>query len=102
MISRFGRRPSNSVCASTIRPSKAQSGGRGHDLPLPPRDLADGRTPGDSTGPEGQEREYMTLKRRLIVLAMMVAIGVFFAGLTSARADSGDDGDDPTPTCTLP
>ena len=42
-------------------------------------------------------------KRHLIVLAMMVAIGVFFAGLTIARADSGDDGsDDPTPTCTLP
>ena len=45
----------------------------------------------------------MTLNRHLIVLAMMVAIGVFFAGLTIARADSGDDGsDDPTPTCTLP
>src|SRR6059058_2759135 len=45
----------------------------------------------------------MMLKRHLIVLAMMVAIGVFFAGLTIARADSGDDAsDDPTPTCTLP
>src|SRR5689334_18450685 len=45
----------------------------------------------------------MMLKRHLIVLAMMVAIGVFFAGLTIARADSGDDGsDDPTPVCSLP
>src|SRR5436309_10083224 len=45
----------------------------------------------------------MMLKRHLIVLAMMVAVGVFFAGLTIARADSGDDGsDDPTATCTLP
>src|SRR5712691_4453614 len=45
----------------------------------------------------------MMFKRNVIVLAMLVAIGVFFAGLTIARADSGDDGsDDPTPTCTLP
>src|SRR5690349_5253576 len=48
-------------------------------------------------------KESIMHKRHLIVLAMMVAIGVFFAGLTIARADSGDDGsDDPTPTCTLP
>src|SRR2546427_7451104 len=57
----------------------------------------------ESTSPRGPRKGSMMMKRHLIVLAMMVAIGVFFAGLTIARADSGDDGsDDPTPTCTLP
>src|SRR5262245_66675692 len=37
-------------------------------------------------------------KRRLAILAMMVAIGVFFVGLTIAPASSGRS-TDPTPTC---
>ena len=45
----------------------------------------------------------MRLKRYFTVLAMLIAIGVFFAGLTIARADSDEgDGSDPTPTCQLP
>ena len=52
---------------------------------------------------EGQRKDLMKLKRSVILLSMLVAVGVFFAGLTIARADSGNEaGDDPTPTCSLP
>jgi Ca2+-binding RTX toxin-like protein len=45
----------------------------------------------------------MKLKRYLMLLGMLVAVGIFFAGLTIARADSGgNQSDDPTPTCQLP
>ena len=45
---------------------------------------------------EGEKGRLMKLKRHLFPLAMVVAVGVFFAGLTIARADSGDtQGDDP-------
>jgi Ca2+-binding RTX toxin-like protein len=46
------------------------------------------------------ERKSMSFKRHLILLPMLVAIGVFAAGLSIARAEGGDDGSgDPTATC---